>query len=296
MAASSQTPRAKTVGLLFGLNYSATPESRLNGCINDVVDMGAYLRECGVQEVKTYTDAAGPRDTSRASIIAKLTELSRRSWSDDLDMAWIHYSGHGSFIADRSRDEDDGRDECIVPSDYLTAGMIIDDVLRSVLASFNPRTWLIMVTDACHSATMGDMKFLWNVMGPNQVSASVKSRLECKPRVIMISGCRDDQTSADAYNAAIRKYQGAMTAALLDCLRQSPNLKSDVVALVWEVKNLLRRRRFSQVPQLTTSVDFNAAGVSRSLFPLPPRPPVLLPMWKRVVSVATASAGVRRTP
>lgn len=207
-------------------------------------------------------------------------------------------------MRDNNNDEEDGQDEALVPSDYQTAGLITDDYLRTLLASFNPSTWVIMITDACHSATMGDMRFLWNIMGPSTFTPTIKSKLECKSRVVMISGCRDNQTSADAYNTVARKYQGALTAALLDTLRQKPVLKNDVVSLVWEVKNLLKLRRYLQVPQLTSSVDFKAPGTNRALFqevgtglardPVQATPAEKMPMWKRVMVNAETSAGMRQ--
>jgi hypothetical protein len=37
---------------------------------------------------------------------------------------WIHYSGHGSNIRDRNKDEADGYDEVIVPLDFRQVGIV----------------------------------------------------------------------------------------------------------------------------------------------------------------------------
>src|SRR5271163_89930 len=47
------------------------------------------------------------------------------------DSLFLHYSGHGSQTEDLDGDEEDGLDETILPVDFKTAGMIIDDVYSS---------------------------------------------------------------------------------------------------------------------------------------------------------------------
>lgn len=39
----------------------------------------------------------------------------------------VFLSGHGAFVKDRSGDEEDGKDETLIPTDYRTAGQIKDD-------------------------------------------------------------------------------------------------------------------------------------------------------------------------
>ena len=293
------------VGLLIGINYLATPEARLNGCINDVLDVSAYLKTHGFTDVEVLTDQNGPATTSRSSIVNKLMALSSRTWKEDIQVVWIHYSGHGASVRDTNRDELDGKDECVVPADYMTDGLLSDDAIRNILTGFNPRTLVVCVMDACHSATIGDMRFLWNILPPFPPRATTQNVLPCAANVIMLSGCRDNQTSADAYNAAVRKYQGAMTAALLDLLKARPALRSDVFALVPELQSLLRRRGFSQVPQLASSRDLSVNPTERALIPaassstpvsnraLLPNPASrasFMPAWKRAILAASLSA------
>lgn len=44
------------------------------------------------------------------------------------DSLFLHYSGHGSQTEDLDGDEEEGSDETILPEDFKTAGMIVDDV------------------------------------------------------------------------------------------------------------------------------------------------------------------------
>lgn len=296
----------KMLALLIGINYTATPECALQGCVNDVVDMAAYLSSAGFTEIKMLTDAKNANDAipvpSRSSITSHLAALAQRTQRESIDAVWIHYSGHGSYVLDENRDEADGRDECLVPSDYATAGLIADDELRLLLAAFNRKTRVVFVSDACHSATVGDLPILWDVDKRSPMSATSSKAMQAN--VVMISGCRDDQTSADAYNAAQRRYQGALTAALLDSLRALPALRSNVFRLLSEVRRVLRRQGHTQIPQLTSTQDLRQdctilpkdqpPKLLRSL-PIsaiyrPPSRASFMPQWKIAVAHACFSA------
>jgi len=52
----------------------------------------------------------------------KLVDISK-----DVDEIFVHYSGHGAYITDHSGDEDDNRDEVLVPLDHRRSGYIKDD-------------------------------------------------------------------------------------------------------------------------------------------------------------------------
>jgi hypothetical protein len=83
----------------------------------------------------------------------------------------------------------------------------------------------------------------------------------------MVSGCRDDQTSADAYIA--RESQGAMTWALLSTLAAT---RYDVTCftLLRKMRKALTSKRMSQVPQLSASRPLQHTSVF-SRGPTPPR-------------------------
>ena len=65
----------------------------------------------------------------------------------------FHYSGHGTDVADQNGDEPDGRDECLVPFDYRSAGFITDDVLKTLYDRFPVSGNLTLVMDSCHSGS-----------------------------------------------------------------------------------------------------------------------------------------------
>ena len=50
------------------------------------------------------------------------------------DSLFLHYSGHGGQTWDLDGDEEDGMDEFICPVDHRSAGNIMDDELKALLA------------------------------------------------------------------------------------------------------------------------------------------------------------------
>lgn len=245
--------------ILFGLNYTATPSARLRGCINDVRNMEHLLKSSPYEfnDVRVFTDEDAVKRTTACGILQEMNNLASRSWQDALEVAWIHFSGHGCSVRDLTGDEKDGLDECIVPSDFQTSGVVADDYIKSVLRNFNPKTKVICIFDCCHSGTIGDLKYRYL---SNRTPVVEHVGEACKAPILLISGCRDDQTSADAYNVQnAHKFSGAMTSCLIASLQTLGNQPSqiNIHTLVDTLRDTLRAKRFSQVPQLCTSYELS---------------------------------------
>ena len=243
----------KGKALLFGLNYAHCKEGKLNGCINDVYGVANYIQKVLDMPTVIYTDDIDLNNTSYDGIIKNLYNLAVDSYRDNLEFVWIHYSGHGSYQKDTSGDEADGMDEGLVPSDYEKKGILLDDIINHVLSIFNPRTKILFVCDSCHSGTILDLKYSWN---SRRQSVIENNRCNIKAKTILISGCMDNQTSADAYNLlGDYKHIGALTASLLKVLQKNPNYIYDVFYCIDAVRSELRRGNFSQYPCLSTNFD-----------------------------------------
>jgi hypothetical protein len=243
------TTPLKARALLFGLNYSGTGND-LQGCINDVINMSTYLASFGIP-CKVCTDEKNGPDTTAMGMMHNLYELAIQTHKENLDFVYIHYSGHGTSVLDMSRDEKDMMDEALVPRDFAKAGLIVDDVIESLMNGFNPRTRVVFVFDCCHSGTIGDIKYKW----VSDTKCTVENILcDVQSRVITISGCRDDQVSADAPNVlGDNKFSGALTSSLLNVLKRNPSLKQDVFKLVQVLRKELDTAGFDQVPQLCST-------------------------------------------
>lgn len=236
--------------LLFGINYVYTPSSRLRGCVNDVKNMGAYLKDIEkYDEVKIYTDEDDETKTRAESIVSKIYKLALDSHRYKLKRVWIHFSGHGCGIKDNDGDETDGQDECIVPSDYQRRGVITDDLIKRVLRYFHKNTNVTCVFDCCHSGTIGDLKFLYR--NDRNVPEKVNKTSKCNANICLISGCMDSQTSADAYNVqGKRQFSGAMTSCLLMVLKENDK---NLFSIMRKLRAMLAEKKFTQYPQLSSS-------------------------------------------
>jgi hypothetical protein len=271
----------RTKALLVGLNYAGTPQA-LSGCINDVTNVSAYLRDAapGIA-ITTITDAGGVAVT-RSTVLAALTVLAAASATTDF--VWIHFSGHGTWVRDTSGDETDRRDETIVLHD----GVLTDDQFSAVLATFAATCTVFVVFDSCHSGTMGDMKFAWpHLSGVSAVMSQPRSRV--KARVACLSGCADTGTSAEIAGA------GALTTALLRVLGppapgalQTKNMFEVAAA----TRAALRAARLPQVPLLTSSFNLTRAVTIAPVVV----PPAREDQEASVAPVASAPAPARPPP
>lgn len=255
------------IALLMGLNYEGS-DAELRGCINDIENVHNVLKNVynyKEENMMVMTDHSDVKPTCR-NIITQLIKLAERTYEEDISEIWVSYSGHGTYIKDKNGDEDDKRDECLVPLDYYENGLIADDTLNHVFALMNPNVRLICIIDACHSETMLDLPYRY-VSGNKNVIENSTNTIKCN--CIMISGCRDNQTSADAYNINnSQDYSGAMTSALLHVL-ETFEYTITCWRLLKEMKKFLKRREFSQVPQISSTQLLNCAKLFSCVEPKP---------------------------
>jgi hypothetical protein len=149
LAAAKVSPH-KARALLIGINeYATLPD--LRGALNDVESLRQTLitrMGFAPDRITVLVDA----QATRAGILAALKQIVAQSQPDEF--IYIHYSGHGSQAHDANGDEDDGRDETLVPQDGRTPGVkdITDDELSELLADLKAKDVLV-VLDSCHSGT-----------------------------------------------------------------------------------------------------------------------------------------------
>tara|TARA_Y100000389_G_scaffold203989_2_gene254423 strand:- start:3463 stop:4212 length:750 start_codon:yes stop_codon:yes gene_type:complete len=238
----------KSKAVLFGLNYDHLPDAQLRGCVNDVINLKEKLQEKMSIQCDCYTSE---KDTSYDNMIKVLYNLAIDSYKYDLEYAFISYSGHGSYTYDKNGDEKDGKDEGLVPSDYNIKGLIIDDILQDIIASFNPDTKIFIICDACHSGTMIDIKYRWIT----HTSVTLEN-IACKidSRVTYLSGCRDSQVSMDVFDLKNeKKYTGALTSCFLLALDLTHD--NNIFTLIDKIRNLLSTKGFDQYPCLSSTYN-----------------------------------------
>lgn len=225
--------------LQVGINeYPFVP---LKGCVNDCINLSRQFSRFGltVSRFGLYDSNA-----TRANILESLRWLVRQ----DVPTLIFQYSGHGTRVRDRSGDETGPYDSAIVPVDFIHSGVIVDDELAEIYSLVAPDKRLIILSDSCHSGKsqrafvvrlkselqrFGMIGQVPRFMPPNLIPGQMldefrgnnfidnerqyftrrKSILLNNERCVLISSCKEDQTSADAWIE--KSWQGAGTAALL---------------------------------------------------------------------------------
>ena len=254
--------------LLCGLNYIDT-NAELSGCINDVENTKKMLIEqydYKPENILILSDNSLIKPT-KENIIKYLKELVAES---EYNQLYFHYSGHGSYILDRNSDEDDNKDECLIPLDYMDSGFISDDQIKNIVTKLSPEKKLVMVIDACHSGTMVDLRYKMDCLSVNQnekhdnldddtylfkdwsydFQISQDNKYSCESNIMTLSGCRDAQTSADAF--INRKFQGALTYHFLKVLELN-QYKIKLKYLLKDIHCMLKRAKYDQKPVIQSS-------------------------------------------
>ncbi len=235
----------KKKALLLGLNYTGT-QYELNGCINDVMDMSQVLiNNYGFtsNNIEIMTDTTETKPT-RENILNSFTNLIKNAVSGDTLM--FAYSGHGTNSKDRNKDEWDGMDEMIVTLDDK---IILDDEFHTIIKNnLKAGVNLFMFFDCCNSGTMMDLRYQYldTMRGGKTVINS--NYTDLAGNVVCISGCQDNQTSADAYING--RFNGALTWSFIQSTKSV--LRPNWLNLLSSMRNLLKQNKYSQIAQMSS--------------------------------------------
>ena len=228
--------------LLIGINYTGTT-NELYGCINDVNSIKERIISKGFTNINTITDLTTQKP-NKNNILLEFKNLLINSQAGDLLL--FFYSGHGSYTLDKNRDETDGRDEMIIPSDLKG---ITDDELKTIIQqNLKQDVTLFAMFDSCFSGSVLDLRYQYlDSLNYDNYTQNDKDDITIG-NVFMISGCTDNQTSADSvFN---NKANGAMTWALLQSLNQNPG--KSWREIVKYMRDILKKTNFSQIPQFSS--------------------------------------------
>ena len=250
----------KKLALLIGINYFNT-SYQLNGCINDVNNLKDLLinnLSFNSDEIIIMNDnSLNNNYPTYDNIIKQLKFIIQKANNENYDEIWFSYSGHGYYINDTNNDEKDGYDECLVPLN----GYITDDTFYDIISDLNTKTKCICLFDCCHSGSFGDLRneYIINLnkkkINKNKINIrrkyQRKKKKKCKANIIAISGCRDNQTSADYFNNNIWKWQGALTTKFIECIKLNINITC--YDLLYEINKQMILEDFKQKPVISCS-------------------------------------------
>jgi len=188
---------------------------QLRSCEADANSMQSLAQAQGFITTKLLTTAA-----TRNGTLSWLQEAANRTSAGDLVL--VTYAGHGSQVPNTNNDpEDDGKDETWC----LYDGQLIDDELFAAFGRFAEGVRLVVISDSCHSGSVTRAAYVagTELQGsktrhlPGVIAEQVyannrafydglqkpelaEAEKEVKASVILISGCQDNQESADGDN------------------------------------------------------------------------------------------------
>jgi len=254
--------------LLVGINdYLGAP---LSGCVNDVTDMAEFLTDHASfkpDSIRLLTD----KRATTAGILERL------AWLVDVpakSRVVFHFSGHGVQLPARNdKGEVDSLDEAICPQnfDWGDEHVIRDDDFAKIFAKLPKDVTFLWVSDSCHSGDLtrdlvqnphapksksmvppADIAWRFRSIAQKQIATPRATRAAAGKDVplpgVFISGCKSNQTSADAYFQ--NRPNGALTHYLLKTLGSPQGLHYSMTDIIRGVRSGLKQGGYSQVPQL----------------------------------------------
>ena len=153
----------KKRALLIGIRFlDDIPSQRLKGPHNDVHNIQQYLKKkCGFQmeDIVVLADDGNRTAPTKANILEHFRKLTEDCQPGDV--VFVQYSGHGGRMKSTAGDGHDPFDNYILPSDYKTAGHILDDdILKDFIKALPKGVYTTMLVDCCNSGTVGDLPYV----------------------------------------------------------------------------------------------------------------------------------------
>lgn len=267
----------KGIALTTGLNAVSPAHyggwsGELNACEADAKDMAEIVTSKGF-DVKTLLT----KEATRKNVIDGINKAVSTLTSGDIFM--LSYSGHGGQLPDLNSDEDDAQDETWC----LYDGELVDDEIYALLGKFAQGVRTLVFSDSCHSGTVTKQAYYQStmrMMGARGISPEIRyrfmpmevavrtyrdnkkfydpilkdpqlkeSRDAVKSSVILISGCQDNQLSADG------AFNGLFTANLLQVWNEGKFKKG---------YRAFRRAIVNRMPPDQTPNYFRVGEISRA--------------------------------
>jgi hypothetical protein len=227
--------------LTIGLN-SVDPghyggwSGNLNACEADAEDMANIATSKGFTVNTLLTKVA-----TRQRVQAVISEAADRLASEDIFM--LSYSGHGGQLPDFNDEEVDAQDDTWC----LYDAQLVDDEIYTLLARFAEGVRVLVFSDSCHSGTVTKLAYYegtvrgrsaihsasegaYRNMPPEAILPTYRinkgfydeilrnlkpeSREQARAAILLISGCQENQLSADG------DFNGLFTAQLLRVWRE----------------------------------------------------------------------------
>jgi len=229
----------------------------LDGPGNDIVRMRASLMQWGFTDTADVHVLANA-DASRDGIARGFRWVRERA-PDSSDVVVIFFSGHGSSVRDESGDENDGKDEALVPYDAAKftepSQVVIDDsigVWLGRLATHN----VTMIVDACFSGSVtrggnAHVKGVPSAVG-GPIAGAVLDPSETRLGHTLITASRSFETAQEReFPDGSSRWSGVLTyhlTRILDGASATRGLRYD--DLMGMLRQAVYGDHMSQIPQI----------------------------------------------
>lgn len=262
-------PAAPPINTCILVGINDYPSSPLKGCVNDVLNMKKFLIENRYFKENEICTLINEQATKG---MIKLALLNMRERSTKGSVVYFGFSGHGTqIIAENNASEIDGFYEAICPVDFgwdangAAENAITDKEFVEIFKRLPAGVIFNWSSDSCFSGDLtrevapptfiGKMKAkVKSFPIPAIVAAKLRLARAENPQskgmvngvldVGFLSGCRSDQTSADAF---FLQSEGAFTHFFIQALKREPN--ATLKQLEGMMQRDLKLAGFEQRPQ-----------------------------------------------
>lgn len=274
--------RAICVGIneFPGLNNGA---NNLRGCVNDADDWAKHLIEVRGYKPEWIVKLTDGMAT-KAGIVHEVKVAIELAKNGGIDEFFFQLSSHGTQIPDQNGDEADGMDEAFCCGDLRQVagqwqGLIVDDEWNDLLAQFPAGMPCEFMMDTCHSGSALRVlqfdefaprpRFVELFKPTSRAVSASKTKKKAKEERhqfvkagdenrILWSGCKPDQTSADAH--IDDRFNGAFTRGYMVCAKKTginyASLQTVQAKVQWRESTYkllvkwMNENEFQQVPWL----------------------------------------------
>jgi hypothetical protein len=248
--------------LLVGINDYVYAE-QLDGCLNDVSDMKAFLiSHCGFQDTEIVFKILTDSEATKVNVLQGLDWLINEIHSGDKIL--FYYSGHGACVS-----EDSTNHEVICTIDFNGLKIhngIWDTDFKRIFESVPNGVEFIWISDSCYSGGLlpddfkptAKIKTMRLSKNTNTLLLKNNSMLGITGSVIgmnvvLISSCSSDMESvSDRFNG---RYNGVLTYYLLEELKSPFGLQMSLINLINNINSNIAKAGYGQVTQLEGSEE-----------------------------------------
>jgi hypothetical protein len=260
--------------LCIGIN--AYPERPLSGCVSDTRAWGKALTDLGAR-VEYLLDEQATYEGMKTAIRSLVSGAAAG------DAIVLQYSGHGAQLPNRVDTEEDGYNEALVPVDYDTGALLVDDELAQILRGLPAGASMTLFMDCCHSGTnsrfappmraraaagdrprfmpLGDdvVEAYFSRRGARALARAADISL---PGIVHFAACQDHEYAWESDGQG--DYTGAATTVLVQAVKGgvlNEAFASDVAKAV-AAKNRQHPQLMQLDPAMQGRVLFGGVGVS----------------------------------